>query len=195
MKFKTQLTAKDIFKFSMMYSYSGTSGIFSAVMIIVGLFMCIRGITQEQDMTYLLTGALILLLLVVINPLILYQKAKKQADTHPAYQHPSYYTLEEDGIFVEVGKDKAKIGWNRVVKTRHRFGLFILYTGRQQAFVFPDADMGSQKDEMIKYMEEHVKNAKANPAGQVKGNSGISKYAKASGVETVQEDTKCESEE
>ena len=28
MKFKTQLTAKDIFKFSMMYSYSGTSGIF-----------------------------------------------------------------------------------------------------------------------------------------------------------------------
>lgn len=39
MKFQTQLTAKDIFKFSMMYTYSGASGIFSIVMIIVG-FLC-----------------------------------------------------------------------------------------------------------------------------------------------------------
>lgn len=39
MKFQTQLTAKDIFKFSMMYTYSGASGIFSIVMIIVGFYV------------------------------------------------------------------------------------------------------------------------------------------------------------
>lgn len=143
--------------------------------------MCIRGIAQGQDWTYIVTGALILLLLVVINPLILYQKAKKQADTHPTYQQPSYYTMKEDGIFVEIGDDTGIIEWNRIMKIRHSFGLYILYTGKQQAFVFPDEAMGSQKQEIMKYIEEHVRAARTNPVRQTQKDSGISRYAKASG--------------
>ena len=195
MKFQTQLTAKDIFKFSMMYTYSGASGIFSIVMIIVGFFMCIRGIAQGQDWTYIVTGALILLLLVVINPLILYQKAKKQADTHPTYQQPSYYTMKEDGIFVEIGDDTGIIEWNRIMKIRHSFGLYILYTGKQQAFVFPDEAMGSQKQEIMKYIEEHVRAARTNPVRQTQKDSGISRYAKAYGEAKEEEGKEEKTEE
>lgn len=58
--------------------------------------MCIRGIAQGQDWTYIVTGALILLLLVVINPLILYQKAKKTG-RHPSYVSAAVLLYDERG--------------------------------------------------------------------------------------------------
>ena len=178
MKLETQLTAKDIFKFSMLYTFSGTSGIFTAFIIIVGIIMCIRGVIQDQGPMYIFTGALIVLLFVVINPLMLYGKAKKQAMTNPAYQQPSYYTLEEDGIHVEIGDQKGTIEWNRVSKMRHRWGMYILYTGRQQAFVFPDEALGAKKDEIVQFIAGHIGTAaKAAPKSKPQG-SGISKYAK-----------------
>ena len=35
-------------------------------------------------------------------------------------------------------------------------GLNILYTGRKQAFVFPDYALGEDKDKMLSYMKEHM---------------------------------------
>lgn len=181
MKFKTQLTAKEIFKFSFVYTYLGSSGILAILMIIIGALMCARAIVQGQGTTYVVLGALIVILFVVVNPIMLYMKAKKQALTNPVYQQPSYYTLKEEGIFVEIGEENGTIEWARVQKIRHLMGLYILYTGRQQAFVFPEEAMGSQKEAMAKYIEEHVEAAKNHQksasAKEKNVSSSISEYA------------------
>lgn len=183
MKFKTQLTAKEIFKFSLIYTYFGTSGILAAFMIIIGALMCARAIVQQQELTYIIMGALIVILFVIINPVMLYMKAKKQVMTNPVYKQPSYYTMKDEGIFVEIGEETGTIEWQRILKIRHILGLYILYTGRQQAFVFPEEAMGDQKDAISSYIEEHVEAAKSQPKEELKkdkaGASGISKYAKA----------------
>lgn len=182
MKFKTQLTAKDIFKFSLIYTYFGTSGILAAFMIIIGALMCARAIVQGQGPTYIILGAAIVILFVVVNPVMLYMKAKKQVMMNPVYQQPSYYTMEEEGIFVEIGEETGTIEWERILKIRHTMGLYILYTGRQQAFVFPEEAMGNQKEAISSYIEEHVEAARNQPKKELEKEttetSSISKYAK-----------------
>jgi hypothetical protein len=189
MKFHTQLTAKDIFKFSVIFTYFGTSGILAVFMILVGGLMAARGIVLGQGPVYIAMGILIILLFVVINPMMLYMKAKKQVLTNPVYQVQSYYTMQEDGIFVEIGEQTGTIEWNRIYKIRHMFGLYILYTGRQQAFVFPEEAMGSEKDRIMQFIEEHVKTVKA--AKKQPKKSAISQYAKAE----TKEETTTETEE
>ena len=88
-------------------------------------------------------------------------------------------------IFVELGEDSATIEWARVLKISHVMGLNILYTGRKQAFVFPDYALGEDKDKMLSYMKEHMKAAERTlktPDGQ-----DISKYSKASVKEDNEE--------
>ena len=41
---------------------------------------------------------------------MIYVKAKKQAIENPVYKNPTYYTLRDDGIFVELGEESATIG-------------------------------------------------------------------------------------
>ena len=35
-----------------------------------------------------------------------------------------------------------------------------LYTGKQQAFVFPDYELGDDREKMLDYMKEHIKEAR-----------------------------------
>ncbi len=39
-------------------------------------------------------------------------------------------------------------------------GLTLLYTGKQQAFVFPDYALGDDREKMLDYMKEHIKEAR-----------------------------------
>ena len=156
MKFHTQLKANDIFKFSLAYTYSGLQLILAIAMVAVGVYMCVTGMGAADGQSNMIFGIVLIVLFVVVNPLMLYVKAKKQAIENPVYKMKTYYTLNEDGIFVELGEDSATIEWARVLKISHVMGLNILYTGRKQAFVFPDYALGEDKDKMLSYMKEHM---------------------------------------
>lgn len=160
MKFHTQLKANDIFKFSLAYTYSGFQLLLTLVMIAFGVYMFVTGSTAPEGQANLIFGIIIIGLFVVVNPVMLYVKAKKQSLENPAYKIPTYYTLKEEGIFVELGEEKATIEWERVLKLTHKMGLNILYTGRKQAFVFPDYALGEDKDKLLTYMKEHMKSQK-----------------------------------
>ena len=160
MKFHTQLKPKDIFKFSLAYTFSGIQALLTILVLVVAGYMIVNGATKPNMEASMFSGVLIIILFFIVNPAMLYVKAKKQAIENPAYKEPTYYTLKEDGIFVEFKKDSALIEWNRIIRLTHLMGLNILYTGRKQAFIFPDYELGDRKDEMIAFMKERIKSAK-----------------------------------
>ena len=51
MKFHTQLKAKDIFKFSLAYTYSGVQAILTIFMLGVGAYMIVHGVGQPEGQT------------------------------------------------------------------------------------------------------------------------------------------------
>ena len=149
MKFHTQLKAKDIFKFSLAYTYSGVQAILTIFMLGVGAYMIVHGIGQPEGQTNIIFGVL--------------------------------------------GEESATIEWNRVYKITHFMGLTLLYTGKQQAFVFPDYELGDDREKMLDYMKEHIKEARKKAVQTQTDGGDISKYSKAS-AETEQEETEVETE-
>ena len=67
-------------------------------------------------------------------------------------------------------------------------GLTLLYTGKQQAFVFPDYELGDDREKMLDYMKEHIKEARKKAVQTQTDGGDISKYSKAS-AETEREET------
>ena len=49
MKFHTQLKAKDIFKFSLAYTYSGVQAILTIFMLGVGAYMIVHESVSQKD--------------------------------------------------------------------------------------------------------------------------------------------------
>ena len=60
MKFHTQLKAKDIFKFSLAYTYSGVQAILTIFMLGVGAYMIVHGIGQPEGQTNIILVQLLL---------------------------------------------------------------------------------------------------------------------------------------
>ncbi|MFR9098707.1 MAG: YcxB family protein [Anaerostipes hadrus] len=170
MKFHTQLKAKDIFKFSLAYTYSGVQAILTIFMLGVGAYMIVHGIGQPEGQTNIIFGVVVIALFVVINPLMIYVKAKKQAIENPVYKNPTYYTVRDDGIFVELGEESATIEWNRVYKITHFMGLTLLW---QENTGFVDYELGDR--EKMLYEKEHQFKRLFRQTWR-----DISKYSKAS---------------
>ena len=156
MNFKIRLTAKDLYQFSMTHAYNGQSGIFTVICVLVGIMMVFRGTAAGGGMYYAMLGVLMIALFTIVTPLILYMKAKKQAAGNPMYQNETEYDLQEDGIHVVMGDQTGIIPWNQIFKIRHSRGMYILYTAKQSAFIYPDAALGEQKDEIMNYIYQHV---------------------------------------
>lgn len=182
MKFHTQLTAKDIFKFSFAYTYLGLPGILPALIVLTGIYLLVTGIIRGNAPSNVLFGIVVIVLFVIVNPVMLYVKAKKQTMENPVYKVKTYYTIKEEGIFVEMGEESGLIQWNRILKITHFMGIYILYTGRKQAFVFPEEALGEKKDEIIRRMKEYIKTARVQ--NRETNSSNISKYTNADDVET-----------
>ena len=123
MKFHTQLKAKDIFKFSLAYTYSGVQAILTIFMLGVGAYMIVHGIGQPEGQTNIIFGVVVIALFVVINP-----------------------------------------------------------------FVFPDYELGDDREKMLDYMKEHIKEARKKAVQTQTDGGDISKYSKAS-TETEREET------
>ena len=92
MKFHTQLKAKDIFKFSLAYTYSGVQAILTIFMLGVGAYMIVQGIGQPEGQTNIIFGAVVMALLVVHNLLMISLKAKKEAIENLVNKNPTYHT-------------------------------------------------------------------------------------------------------
>lgn len=161
---KIKLSAKDLFRFSMIHSYQGQTGIFTAFCVVVGIMMIFRGIAQSSAY-YGLMGVLIMVLFVLVTPLTLYMKAKKQAATNPMYKTESVYDMQEDGIHVTIDDQNGLIPWDQIIKIRYNWGMYILYTGKQSAFIFPDEALGSKKDEIMNYIYQHIPASTKLPKG------------------------------
>ena len=77
---------------------------------------------------------------------------------------------------MELGEESATIEWARVYKVTHFMGLTLLYTGKQQAFVFPDYELGDDREKMLDYMKEHIKEARKKAVQTQTDGGDISKY-------------------
>jgi hypothetical protein len=170
MKFKTQIETNELFSFLMKHSYAGFSGKIGILISLASAVLCIINIPNfEGNETKVIILAILALLFTVINPLLLYMKAKQQKLTNPAYKNEMEYELNEEGIALHVGEQEGGIPWDMIIKVVETGSIYILYTTRINAFLWPKKDMGEQEAEMIEYLLAHIDRKKVQLPKRMRG--------------------------
>ncbi len=170
MKFKTTIHTNEIFEFLMRYSYAGVVGKIGPLISLGAAVLFVKNVPNfsGNEMQVILSGILALLF-TVINPILLYLKAKQQKLTNKAYKSEMLYELNDEGIKLFVGEQEGGIPWEYIVKIEETKSLYLLYTTRVNAFLWPKKDMGNQQKALMAYVLDHIDQSKVALPKKMKG--------------------------
>ncbi|MGI6500960.1 MAG: YcxB family protein [Anaerostipes sp.] len=168
MKFKFKLDVNDLFRFSLIHSYTGSGGFFSAIVGIIGIVMIVQGVALGAGITKAIVGLVMLALFFGLNPAMLYLKTKRQAESNMMYQTETECEFDEKGMHIHIGEQNGGILWSEVQKVQYLAGLYMLYTGPKTAFVFNEKKLGDEAQNIMNYIYSHVGPHVKLPKGAVR---------------------------
>lgn len=153
-EFDVMMTTSKMYDYMLRHSMTSFSGILGEI---VGILMIVA-FTLYHNWAYLLAGVVI----VLYVPVTLYMKAKTQVAMNAIFKEPLHYVLDESGITISSGENSDSLPWNGIYKVISTTASIIIYTNKINACVFPKADLGSRKDDVIEMISTHVDPKKVN---------------------------------
>lgn len=154
LKFELQLTAKDLWAFSMYHSNGGFRGIFNLLFTAAALYLLIAR-WGALSIPYRLLMAFCALLFTVWQPLLLYSKARKQAKT-PVIKDAMSLTFGGDGLKVEQNGQSAEFTWDQMGRMDRLPSMIVLYMDRVHAYLLPREALGGQEEELCAMARAHL---------------------------------------
>lgn len=133
-----KLTTKELYSFLMYNTYSTVTSFIWIILSIgafVGFFYML-GMPNANPL-YLAVLLCIGLLFTVVQPIMLYFKAKKQVKKNEAINASLQYTFSKAGIGITQGDLSAFCNWDEIVKVSSNKTLIMLYTSRMNAYIIP----------------------------------------------------------
>ena len=142
--FHIQITARELWGFSMYHSNKGYLGIFNVLFTLAALWLLVTR-WGEFDIPYRLLLLVCALMFTVWQPLLLYLKARKQAKG-AAVKAPMDMTFSKEGIVIEQNGQKQEVLWEQIGRVEHMPGQMIVYMSRIHAYLLPDRIVGEDKE-------------------------------------------------
>ena len=145
-------TARDLWQLSMYYIYGSLAGLCNIIFTVAAFALGFSRWDQAQG----LMRCLIVLgccLFTVIQPLMIYVKAKKQ--TAGITQDPQV-TIDDNGLHIRVGNDTSDLPWNSVKRISRKPAMIIVFSDTTHGFVFTNRVLGNEKEEFYRYAASKV---------------------------------------
>jgi len=159
LKLSMRLDAKDMVNFMFYHNYSGIQG-WIGVVISVAALVWLAVDFSDMEWTTRIVMFIIGLLFIVVNPLMLYVKAKKQVASNPTFQMPIDYTLSEDVLVIEQGDAQLAVPWKDLHIIKDSGRSLIVYVTRMRAFIWPKEKLGDNYPEVTKLLMDKVGQAR-----------------------------------
>lgn len=153
-KFEVEMNSSVLYDYLISHAYSGASGIlgtcFGALGII--LFFCYG----EQAIIYLILGIVIILYL----PVTLKIKSLQMMQLTPSFKEKLSYVINSEGIHVSQGDETGSIEWDKCIKAVSTRQSIVLYTGKNNASIFPRRQLGDALPALICVLSAYMDPAK-----------------------------------
>ena len=147
-KFDVNITVKDLYAFLINNTYRKFTGvlwiIFSICCIAVGIYT-IGDIKIASTILLFLGGAFFL----ILNPILLYSKAKNQVKNNKYFTETLSYTIDEKGIEVSQAGEQANIKWEEMWKAVRFGNIVVVYVTTIRAFILPVECIGDQYNTVV----------------------------------------------
>ena len=151
-EFQVQMTARDLWHFSLYHANRGYLGFFNLLFTLAAVFLLIT--TWSQNTTaYRVLLVVLALLFPVWQPFQLYLKAKRQASLE-VMKAPVYFVFQQSGLHIEQADQSQDLTWNQVVRVEGNRWMLMIYMDRIHAFLVPETAMNGQRSEFCQMLKE-----------------------------------------
>lgn len=153
--FSVQMTVKDVYRFNMYHVYHSVSGLVGLLLSLLALCNLIISFDSLTDQGKTIM-TIVALWFTVLEPIMVYSRAKKQVKKIASYHKPLHYKIDEQGITVSQDEESQTMEWNRlrrIVKTRQQI---LVYSSRVHAFIFPRAAWQDQEKEIQNLLKKYA---------------------------------------
>lgn len=147
-----KIESSDLYDYNLRHAYNNASGIMGSVL---GALMIIVGAGRSQWI-FVIGGVVLLLYL----PWTLFLRSKQQLLNNPAFKNTLHYVLDDQGITISQGEEKATQSWEDMVKAVSTERSIIVYTSKVNATIFPKRQMGDKTAQVIECISTHMPPAK-----------------------------------
>ena len=101
--FSVQMTVKEMYQFTMYHVYhqaSGLIGLFLSALALTNLVVSFHDLSDQGKTIMTIVG----LWFTVLEPIMMYNRSKRQVKRTKSYQKPLYYEINEKGKKNELGR-------------------------------------------------------------------------------------------
>ena len=145
-------TARDLWQLSMYYIYGSLAGLCNIIFTVAAFALGFSRWDQAQG----IVRCLIVLgccLFTVIQPLMIYAKAKKQA---AGITQDTQVSIDDNGLYIRVGDDTSQLPWKSVKRISRKPAMIIVFSDTTHGFVFTNRVLGNEKEEFYRYASSKV---------------------------------------
>lgn len=148
LEFDVMMSSDVLYDYLLRHSYSSSVGLIGSCFGAFGIimFFCYGG------WLYLIMGIIVLGYL----PLTLFKRSKVVMLTNPAYKRPLRYRFTENGFSVSQEEARSRIEWDGCRKAVATKKSIIIYTGRNNASIFPRDQIPGGASALISVIARHM---------------------------------------
>lgn len=152
LRFELNLTAGDLWRFSMHHANSGMKGFFNVIFTGAAVFLLVvRWNTLMFSQRVLLVVCA--LIFTVWQPVLLYWKARRQAKL-PAMTQTICLTFGREQVAVEQGEQQLAFTWDKIARLDRMRDMAVMYMDRIHAYLLPERALGDQAEAFDRLVEQ-----------------------------------------
>ena len=151
-KYTYRTTARDLWQLSMYYIYGSLAALCNIIFTVAAFALGFSRWDQAQG----IVRCLIVLgccLFTVIQPLMIYAKAKKQA---AGITQDTQVSIDDSGLYIRVGDDTSQLPWKSVKRISRKPAMIIIFSDTTHGFIFTNRVLGNEKEEFYRYASSKV---------------------------------------
>ena len=157
--FDVKLTTNELYAFLMQHTYRNIGGILGLIISIGSLILCACRY-KYFDRTTIMALIIIGMLFTVVQPIMLYSKARTQVKRNESINEKLHYSVSEDGITVSQGEQEGKVKWYEVRKKIISKNAMYIYMSPVRAFIFTRGQCEEQYDRLVDMVNDMVEKYK-----------------------------------
>ena len=151
-KYTYRTTARDLWQLSMYYIYGSLAGLCNIIFTVAAFALGFSRWDQAQG----IVRCLIVLgccLFTVLQPLMIYAKAQKQA---AGIAQDTQVSIDDNGLHIRVGNDTSDLLWKSVKRISRKPAMIIIFSDTTHGFIFTNRVLGNEKEEFYRYASSKV---------------------------------------
>lgn len=152
--YETKPTAKELWKFSMIYAYKGIRAGVNIILVGGSLFLLLTR-WEMLELFRRLMLLFIIFLFVLWQPAMLYLKSLRQA-RELEKQPPLLLKFTQEGVDVAQGEEGGHVAWEDIGRIEIVGGMVIVYGDRVHASLIPLSVIGKDEDALRSLIREKL---------------------------------------